>query len=337
MPLTHLSRSIIDKSFKPEICARLRQIFFCGSYGDPIMHPDFIDILRDFRQKNPQLWLYIHTNGGVHDQHYWQEIADIIDGFGQIDFGIDGLNDTLSLYRRNVQFEQVMQNAAAFIERGGRAQWNFIVFKHNEHQIDAAKKLSEDMHFHGFLARRTGRFFHHQQEIELSEWPVHDKNKQIIYWLQPPQSQEWRNRSTKRLPALRRKYGDLKDYFSQTKIQCDALSGKKVAINCQGLVLPCNFFNHNLFDMRFHEQALPGRNDLHDINGKNQVRQFLESHGLENLDIHHKSLDEIFQCSMWDELIKSWDKEIGAGRLFECAMTCGQEFTKVWDQGGNVR
>ena len=89
MPLCHLDRHAIDQAFTPELCNRLRQIFFCGSYGDPIMHPDFLDILRDFRSKNPTLWLYFHTNGGVHDPDYWAEIAGIMAGYGQIDFGIE--------------------------------------------------------------------------------------------------------------------------------------------------------------------------------------------------------------------------------------------------------
>ena len=93
MPLTHLPREVIDRAFPEELCSRLRQIFFCGSYGDPIMHPDFLDILRDFRKKNPTLWLYFHTNGGVHNPDYWAEVAGIMNGYGQIDFGIDGLED----------------------------------------------------------------------------------------------------------------------------------------------------------------------------------------------------------------------------------------------------
>ena len=129
MPLVHLDADVIDNAFTPELCNRLRQMFFCGSYGDPIMHPKFLDILKGFRKKNPTLWLYFHTNGGVHNEDYWQEVADIMAGYGQIDFGIDGIGDTLGLYRRNVDYDKVIRNARAFIERGGRAQWNYIVFK----------------------------------------------------------------------------------------------------------------------------------------------------------------------------------------------------------------
>jgi MoaA/NifB/PqqE/SkfB family radical SAM enzyme len=335
MPLQHLSREIIDQTFDSALCQRLQQIFFCGSYGDPIMHPDFLNILADFRSKNPQLWLYVHTNGGVHDTAYWSEIAKIMRGHGQIDFGIDGLGDTLSLYRRNVIFDRVIENAQAFINAGGRAQWNFIVFRHNQHQVEQARQLSKDLKFANFLPRRTGRFFHHGTEQELDRWPVRNRQGDVEYFLEPPDQLEWRNPSTARLPLLKREYQDLSDYFDTTPIRCDALAGRKVAVNAQGLVLPCNFFNHNLYDARFYEDVLPGANRLHSINGKNQVRAFLESYGLDNLNINHRSLSEIFQCKMWDDLVRSWNSNRSQGRLFECAMTCGEKFTKVWDQGSN--
>lgn len=335
MPLMHLSRDVIDRRFAEDHCARLRQIFFCGSYGDPIMHPDFLDILQDFRRKNPTLWLYVHTNGGVHEPDYWREIAKIMAGYGQIDFGFDGLEDTLHLYRRNVNYQRAIDNACAFIDAGGRAQWNFIVFRHNEHQVEQARQLAQDMKFFNFLVRRTGRFFDHANEIAMDRWPVLGRNQQIVYWLEQPQNPHWHNDSLKRLPDLKQSYGgNLDDYFRQTPIRCDALLGNKVIISAEGLVLPCNFFTHNLYDARFRDGSLPGANPRHGTGRDNQVRKFLESYGLNNLNINHHDLEEIFQSPMWRDLVESWNNE---NKLFECAMTCGEKFTKVWDQGGNNR
>jgi MoaA/NifB/PqqE/SkfB family radical SAM enzyme len=333
MPLCHLERSVIDRTFDVELCQRLRQIFFCGSYGDPIMHPEFLDILRDFRRKSPTLWLYMHTNGGVHDPAYWTEIAKIMNGYGQIDFGIDGLADTLHLYRRNVKYDRVIENSQAFIAAGGRAQWNFIVFKHNQHQVSQVQQLAKDLGFFNVLIRKTGRFFNHRTIEEMSQWPVHDE-----YFLEPPDLPEYQNQSMRFLPDLKREYLDVRDYFDTTEIKCDAMIGPKVTVNAEGLVLPCNFFNHNLYDRRFYESGvLPEAHELSTVNGKNQVRAFLEHYGLDNLNINHRSLLEIFANPMWQDLISSWDKGLGQGRLFECAMTCGTRLTKVWDQGGSKR
>ena len=325
MPLTHLPRMTINQAFDTELCQRLTQVFFCGSYGDPIMHPDFLDILRDFRRKSPRLWLYVHTNGGVHDPEYWAEIAGIMNGYGQIDFGIDGLEDTLHLYRKNVKYNNAIANAQAFIKAGGRAQWNFIVFRHNEHQIKQVQQLGRDMGFYNVLIRKTGRFLNHSTMTEIDSWPVADAD----YVLEPPVNEQYRNRSMQLLPNLKQQYKDVEGYFNTTPITCDALMGRKVAINAEGMVLPCNFFNHNLYDARFRDGTLPGANPLSAVNGKNQVREFLERYGLDNLNIQHKTLSEIFANKFWQDLVASFNN---SDRLFECAMTCGKQFTKVWDQ-----
>lgn len=333
MPLCHLDRAVIDRAFTPNLCSRLRQVFFCGSYGDPIMHPDFLDILRDFRKKNPTLWLYFHTNGGVHDPEYWAEVARIMAGYGQIDFGIDGLEDTLHLYRKNVKYTKVIENAQAYINAGGRAQWNFIVFKHNQHQVEQVKQLGQELGFFNVLIRKTGRFFNHRTIEEMSSWPVGAE-----YVLEPPTMPEYRNQSMLFLPDLKKQYKDIKEYFDTTEIKCDAMVGPKVAINAEGLVLPCNFFNHNLYDRRFYEPGvLPESNELSNDTNGNQVRGFLESYGLDNLNINLHSLEDIFSNPMWADLVASWNKTLADGRLFECAMTCGSRITKVWDQGGSKR
>lgn len=333
MPLCHLDKTVINQTFTTDLCNSLHQVFFCGSYGDPIMHPDFLEILRDFRKKNPTLWLYFHTNGGVHGPDYWAEIAHIMAGHGQIDFGIDGLENTLHLYRKNVKYNKVIENATAFIQAGGRAQWNFIVFKHNEHQVDRVKELGKELGFFNVLIRKTGRFLNHRTIEEMPGWPVRDE-----YVIEPPSDSKFRNQSIMFLPDLKKQYANINDYFNTTAIKCDALTGSKVAINAEGLVLPCNFFNHNLYDRRFYEAGiLPEANKLSTVNGKNQVREFLESYNLDSFNINLHSLEEIFNNPMWSDLVSSWNKTLANGRLFECAMTCGSKITKVWDQGGSKR
>jgi len=334
MPLLHLDREVIDACFSVDHCRQLKQIFFCGSYGDPIMHPDFLDILQDFRNKNPTLWLYIHTNGGVHDVDYWQEIATIMNGYGQIDFGFDGLDDTLHLYRRNVKFEIAIRNARAFIAAGGRAQWNYIVFKHNEHQIEQARQLSKDYGFYNFLPRKTGRFYNHADECAYPNWPVLDKHGNTEYVLEEPVNQEWCNPSVHKINVIKKIHGGFRHYLNQTEIKCDALLGSKVTITAEGLVLPCNFFEHNMYDARFVSPTyMPGANEAHFYNGQNQIVEFINRYKSE-LDININNLDNVFRSSFWKELVERWS---GKEKLMECAMTCGEKFTKVWDQGGSKR
>jgi hypothetical protein len=52
-----------------------------------------------------------------------------------------------------------MRNVDAFIAAGGNAEWDFLVFRHNEHQVDAARALALGMGFTLFNAKATSRFF----------------------------------------------------------------------------------------------------------------------------------------------------------------------------------
>ena len=327
MPLTSISREVIDRAFPEDLVKRLRQVFFCGSYGDPIAHHEFLDILKDFRKKSPTVWLYIHTNAGIRNPDWWTELAQVLNGYGKIDFGIDGLADTNHLYRKNVNFQRVMENVEAFIRAGGKAQWNYIVFKHNEHQVDEARQLSHDMGFESFLPRSTGRFFNHSDVVEMSNWPVANADP-----IEPPTQVAYRNKSMLKLVELKAEYTNIDDYFNTTEIRCDALLGNKVIISAEGLVLPCNFFTHNLYDARFHDGSLPGANKLSNVDGQNQIKTIVEHYGKDNLNIHNKSIEEIFSNPFWQHVVDSWNKTLDQGRIFECAMTCGTKLTKVWDQ-----
>jgi hypothetical protein len=236
------------------------------------------------------------------------------------------------LYRRNVDYDKVIRNARAFIDRGGRAQWNYIVFKHNEHQVEQAKQLAQEYGFFNILIRKTGRFFDHKNLVEFNSWPVYNSKDVVAYQLELPTQEQYRNNSMLGLTRLKTEYPDIKDYFAKTEIKCDAEIGNKVAVNAEGVVLPCNFFNHNLYDLRFHDtDTLPRANAL--SGQPNQVKEFLDHYGLNNLSIKNNSLADIFDNKFWQDLHSSFTGK----RLFECAMTCGKRLTKVWDQGGNRR
>jgi hypothetical protein len=303
------------------------------------MHPDFLDILRDFRRKRKDVWLYIHSNGGMHNAEWWAELAHIIGPWGQIDFGIDGLADTNHLYRKNVKWSQLIDNVTSYIQNGGRAQWNFIIFKHNQHQIEETRQLSQQLGFRSFLPRKTGRFFNANTALLFDRWPVLNQKGNIEYYLEPSTLPEAQNASLHRIDWIESQPGGWKQYHNTTKIRCVSLMGNKVVITADGLVLPCNFFEHNLYDARYHDTAyMPGSNDLcRDNQGRNQIQELLKFTGHENININNHSLENIFKNNFWNTIVDSWDKTLDQGRIYECANTCGEHFTKVWDQGESIQ
>jgi MoaA/NifB/PqqE/SkfB family radical SAM enzyme len=82
-------------------------------------------------------------------------------------FSIDGLADTNPVYRKNVNWDKLMSNVEAFIAAGGSAHWDMLVYKHNQHQVEACEQLARDMGFKWFRAKVSKRGFTDRLEFPL--------------------------------------------------------------------------------------------------------------------------------------------------------------------------
>ena len=80
---------------------------------------------------------------------YWTKVGNVLKNLKRhsVIFGIDGLSDTHHIYRRNTKYEDVINNAKAFIAAGGRANWQYIIFDHNKHQTEEAKHIAKELGF----------------------------------------------------------------------------------------------------------------------------------------------------------------------------------------------
>ena len=132
------------------------KISLCGNNGDPIYHSKFLELCKKFKDNNCSL--HIHTNGSAKTKAWWNKLKNILTTDDCITFAIDGLEDTNHLYRRNVKWERLMNNVRAFIQAGGVANWDFLTFKHNQHQLEQAEELSRKLGFKTFKRKWTTRW-----------------------------------------------------------------------------------------------------------------------------------------------------------------------------------
>jgi hypothetical protein len=154
----HLTIDQILRVFSEEQIKSLDKMFMCGNYGDPAAGYYTLDIYRAFRAINPDIVLGMNSNGGLQSTFWWHELGGILTGKQDyVVFSIDGLEDTNSIYRVNVNWNKVMANAEAFIAAGGSAHWDMLVYKHNQHQVDQAQALAKDMRFSWFRAKVSKR------------------------------------------------------------------------------------------------------------------------------------------------------------------------------------
>ena len=154
----HLNMQQILQVFDPVQLAQLDKMFMCGNYGDPAAGKHTLDIFQEFRKINPEITLGMNTNGAIQETHWWLKLATILNKpRDYVVFSIDGLEDTNHIYRKNVNWDRLIENASAFIESGGSAHWDMLVYQHNEHQVDACKQLAKDMGFTWFRAKVSKR------------------------------------------------------------------------------------------------------------------------------------------------------------------------------------
>jgi MoaA/NifB/PqqE/SkfB family radical SAM enzyme len=136
----------------------VKHINFNGTTGDNLMHPRINDIVI-WTCENTSAFISLHTNGGIRDTSWWHTFGAQLKCYQhRVVFGIDGLDDTHSIYRVGTNWQKVINNATAFIQGGGNAEWQFIIFKHNAHQVEQARELSQQLGFKKFFVIFQDRF-----------------------------------------------------------------------------------------------------------------------------------------------------------------------------------
>jgi MoaA/NifB/PqqE/SkfB family radical SAM enzyme len=200
----HLTIDQILSSIDTNTIRNLDKMYMCGVYGDPAAGQHCIDIFKYFRQINPDIVLGMNTNGAINNTNWWINLASVLNKpKDYVVFSIDGLEDTNHIYRRNVQWNKLMENAQAFIGAGGLAHWDMLVFDHNEHQVDHCQQAAKDLGFYFFRAKVSRR--HYTTPINFLKKP---KN--------------WQDPTT-----------------VSGKIKCLALEEKGLYISARGVVHPC--------------------------------------------------------------------------------------------------
>lgn len=143
--------------FTDEFCARTEEIVFGGAYGDPLAASQLLEIVEHLTDRGVRL--AVSTNGGLRPPAWWTRLGRAMKRTdSRLELHLDGLSDTNHLYRVNTRWERIMENARAFIATGARAEWHFIIFRHNQHQIEEAFRLSKEMGFAEFTLIDTIRF-----------------------------------------------------------------------------------------------------------------------------------------------------------------------------------
>lgn len=294
--------------FTDQVIAQVQGVYFCGNFGDPLLNNDLLDMIKWIVPKSPQLVINIHTNGGARKSEWWAELARSLPQNHMVNFGIDGLEDTHHLYRIGTTYETVVRNAKAFIDAGGKAEWVFLKFKHNEHQEQEARRRAKELGFAIFTLKNSSRF------LGEPRYRVVDKEDNTTHYIEPP--------SDNKMNFISK---DMIDKYKETimplEIKCKVQHDKEIYIDAFKTIMPCCW----LASIPYTQYDYDNVNASLRYEIKKQYEGLVDDlGGIDALHAVNVGVKGVINSDKWQTV---WSTYWTSKKLIMCARICGQTDT----------
>lgn len=269
----------------------------CGVLGDPIVNPECLEITQYLVSKGA--FVQYSTNGGRNSAAWWTELGKL--GVS-VNFCVDGTS-TNHLYRVNTNFDVIKRNMKAYSDAGGKATWIYIVFDHNEHEVDEAKQLADSFGFK--FATRTGmRNSYHNWIAQVGK----KNTKQEVVITTTGSKEHSKKAVVQELDKFINSDNKTKEKTEEiiSSIDCKFYHGKEIFIAANSTLWPCCF----LWDSAFKN--------------KEQIVDKYSSFPKDwnNLKMH--SIDKILNTEYYQQVLKdSWDPNHNL-HISRCIRTCAK-------------
>lgn len=219
------------------------RVNLCGAYGDCIYHRRFHDVIAYLKKVG--IGISMETNGSHRKIDWWRRTCDLLTDEDVITFSVDGLEDTNHIYRVNARWKDI-EKAMRYCAGRMTVDWKFIVFRHNEHQLDEARKLAEDIGVRRITFKKSGRF--------AEDDPMTPRNEEFVGVI---------TRNRREIEKLIRRHVDAEEFDRKVAIAPKCRFGKDLSVSPHGYFYPCStaepsgpsgWFYDNLehFDLRRH-------------------------------------------------------------------------------------
>jgi MoaA/NifB/PqqE/SkfB family radical SAM enzyme len=346
-----LSLDDVQTILKPDFIKQLKRLYMCGNYGDPISANDTLEIFEYIRSHNAKMQLSFHTNASAKTPEWWSKLPAAMGKSHYVVFSVDGLEDTNHLYRQGTVWKKIMENARAFIQAGGRARWDYIVFGHNEHQVEEARALATSMGFEKFNVKKSNRFFSNTKGAVKTNHQAGNRKGSTTQMLSMPTNPEYQNAALKQLESLSKDKGEIKidfistvaelegkignqkfnvdpakkkdmeKYWDSVEVKCKVAEEKSIYITAEGYLQPCCWTAGQMYVWYWKERG-------------GQIWDAINKVGLDSLDLRLHNLNDVINGKYMQETIPdSWNKPSCAeGKLAVCAKTCGTKYDAFNEQ-----
>lgn len=120
------------------------------NWGEPLLNPDIVEIIRAAKKYNIGVSLSSNLNIDLSEEKVIELITSGLDYFI---CSIDGTTqETYEIYRKKGSFDKAFNNLKFLIQTKKKLklenpfiEWQFLVFKHNEHELEKAEQLAKEI------------------------------------------------------------------------------------------------------------------------------------------------------------------------------------------------
>jgi len=117
--------------------------------GEPYLNPDFLDMVKLAHEQR----IYTITSTNAHYMNADNAERTVRSGLDKLIISVDGVTqEVYEKYRAGGQLSKVLEGTKEIVEAKRKLKskhptvvWQFVVFRHNEHQVEAVKKLGKEM------------------------------------------------------------------------------------------------------------------------------------------------------------------------------------------------
>lgn len=314
-----MTLDFVKKFFTVELLeTQVQRVTMCGDVGDPIYCKEFINICRYIKTTNPNIHLFIITNGSYKKSAWWQELADVLNDRDTINFSIDGYNnDTNNLYRINSNFDSILQGINTVRHHNHKVflNWATIIFQFNQDHLDTIQSLATDLGMDGLQMTKSTKFG--------SKYGGYGGDNDVLEPRKENISSSYRyerhtiNLSGRTQPTSRymatnhEKYHEIRQQYANQPITplCE-IGNRGIYVNAEGVIFPCSWVSFPYTSLTHGEKTI-------------QWGDSFFARYRDRMNLWNRDFNDIIQDPLWNKCSRGFrDPE---KTWVECSQKCSSQ------------
>ena len=195
----------------------------------------------------------------------------------------------------------------AFIDAGGRARWDYIIFGHNEHQVAEAEALAAEWGCEKFQKKKSGRFFT-AKNTGKDKHQAQNRKGADTQLIEKPAAPANQNLALLKQAEIEKTYGSMTEYYNSCSIKCKAAEKNEIFITAEGLLMPCCWTAGRMYKWWHKDYRVE------------QIWEHIDqAGGKDGINVLETGLKSAMTSGILDSIKDSWDRtSIADGKLGVC-------------------